>query len=125
MSTKNATAKKPSNAAYFVGGRPVKKSVASTKSPAKKPAAKKVERIAPVSADEKLVVLKSFKNVEDLPKQAQTILSTLKAKGGKLTLSTLLKFLDKALDTVQGSKRIYAFYQRRLIDEGFITTAKA
>lgn len=144
-STKSTSTK--STAKYFVNGHPATKKQAdkvdaknkieeariakkSTKSTAKKSAKKAAPKQAAAetvetslgNVHEKVIVLKSTKGIDDLPKQAQCILNTLKKSGGNVLFSEFLPKLAKCLDTVQSPKRIYMFYQRSLIDAGYITT---
>lgn len=72
-------------------------------------------------AAEKTVTLKHMpKESDKLPKQALTILETLKAHKGKLSVAQLIDAIAKKLETVQPPKRIFVFYRKRLVDGGFI-----
>ena len=64
------------------------------------------------------------KTVENrrLPKQAGIILDTLEALGGEATQEQIVDaLLDHGLATVQTPKRIYTFYRKALMQDGFIT----
>ena len=66
------------------------------------------------------------KTVENrrLPKQAGIILDTLEALGGEATQEQIVDaLLDNGLATVQTPKRIYTFYRKMMMEEGYITYA--
>lgn len=59
-----------------------------------------------------------------LPKQAGIILDTLEALGGTATQQQIVDgLIENGLATVQTPKRIYTFYRKDLMEDGFITYA--
>jgi hypothetical protein len=56
----------------------------------------------------------------DLPKQAFVICTVLKERGGSLKLADLLNASEGRIQTKQGVAKIFAFYRKKLQDEGFI-----
>lgn len=59
-----------------------------------------------------------------LPAQALVILNTIEALGGTATQSEIVgAMLENGLKTVQSPKRIYTFYRKDLMEEGYITYA--
>jgi|TARA_B100000900_G_C20579346_1_gene716784 hypothetical protein len=59
-----------------------------------------------------------------LPNQAGVILDTLEALGGEASQEQLVDaMLEQGLSTVQTPKRIYTFYRKMLMEDGFITYA--
>ena len=59
-----------------------------------------------------------------LPKQAGIILNTLEALGGTATQQQIVDgLIENGLATVQTPKRIYTFYRKDLMEDGFITYA--
>lgn len=57
---------------------------------------------------------------EKMPTQAKVILSVL-AQEGPLAKEALVAALDGKIETKQPIERIVSFYQKRLVDEGYIT----
>ena len=69
------------------------------------------------------LVTKTIEN-RRLPKQAGIILDTLEALGGEATQEQIVDaLLDHGLATVQTPKRIYTFYRKMLMEDGFIDYA--
>ena len=59
-----------------------------------------------------------------LPAQALIILNTIEALGGSATQSEIVgALLENGLKTVQSPKRIYTFYRKDLMEEGYIAYA--
>jgi hypothetical protein len=56
-----------------------------------------------------------------MPTQARAIVNVLEAAGEGLKKSDLVTACDGKIETKQDLGRIVAFYQKRLVDEGFIT----
>ena len=103
------------------------------KAPAKKTALKVVDPAgnsgipapAPKGFDGRKVKLLT-KTIENrkLPKQAGIILDTLEALGGTATQQQIVDgLIENGLATVQTPKRIYTFYRKDLMEDGFITSA--
>lgn len=67
--------------------------------------------------------LRNMKEGDRLPAQAQVILALLdKAKGKSLSQTEVISGLKgQGLKTVQTPKRIFTFYRKRLVDEGYIS----
>lgn len=112
-------------------------STKATKAPAKKTALKVVDPVgnsgipapAPKGFDGRKIKLitKTIEN-RKIPLQAQVVLSTLEALGGSATQGELVNALldpevGMGLKTVQTPKRIYDFYRKDLLEEGYITYA--
>lgn len=108
-------------------------STKATKVPAKKTALKVVDPAgnsgipapAPKGFNGRKVKLLT-KTIENrkLPKQAGIILDTLEDLGGEATQEQIVDaLLDHGLATVQTPKRIYTFYRKTLMEDGFITYA--
>lgn len=112
-------------------------STKATKAPAKKTALKVVDPAgnsgipapAPKGFDGRKIKLitKTIEN-RKIPLQAQVVLSTLEALGGSATQGELVNALldpevGMGLKTVQTPKRIYDFYRKDLLEEGYITYA--
>lgn len=112
-------------------------STKATKAPAKKTALKVVDPAgnsgipapAPKGFDGRKIKLitKTIEN-RKIPLQAQVVLSTLEALGGSATQGELVNALldpevGMGLKTVQTPKRIYDFYRKDLMEEGYITYA--
>ena len=69
------------------------------------------------------LITKAIEN-RRLPAQAVIILNTLEALGGTASQSEVVgALLDNGLKTVQSPKRIYTFYRKDLMEEGYITYA--
>jgi hypothetical protein len=66
------------------------------------------------------VKLKKMPKDTDLPKQAFVICTVLKERGGSLKLADLLNASEGRIQTKQGVAKIFAFYRKKLQDEGFI-----
>ena len=66
------------------------------------------------------LVTKAIEN-RKLPAQAVIILNTLESLGGTASQSEVVgALLDNGLKTVQSPKRIYTFYRKDLMEEGYI-----
>ena len=93
------------------------KPAAATK-PAKEAPAKK-EDAAP-KAPQTVTFKKLPKDVK-LPPQERRILEVLKESGPSMTTEDLYKALDGELPTKQPVAKVFKFYQKHMVDEGFIT----
>jgi hypothetical protein len=56
-----------------------------------------------------------------MPTQARTIVAELQSAGKPLTKTELVEACTGKIETKQPVERIVAFYQKRLVDEGYIT----
>lgn len=92
-----------------------------------KDAAPKAEKAKAAPATPKKEVVVSFKKMPPkdvkLPPQARRIVEVLKAQGPKMEKSVLLKALEGEIQTKQGVDRVFAFYQKQLTTDGYITVA--
>ena len=106
---------------------------ATTSAPAKKAALKVVDPAgnsgipapAPKGFDgRKIKLITKAIESRKLPAQALIVLNTLEALGGTATQADLVNgLLENGLKTVQSPKRIYTFYRKDLMEEGYITYA--
>ena len=95
---------------------------------AKKAKAKKVKSNSGggkrASENSLYVLKKEPKEDEKMPSQMKGIIACLKKGGGEIVRSTLVERLPSYLKTKQDAGRILQFYQKRLIDGGFMTVKK-
>lgn len=96
-----------------------KKNSTSKKS-TKKSTKKATKRNVPATQTRTIVLKKKAFEKDELPEQVNTILVTIKAKGGKVEASDLFVALEKKLETKQPVKAVFAHYQQRLIEDGYI-----
>ncbi len=60
---------------------------------------------------------------DQLPKQARGILATLQKLGGRATVQDLIAAMPEFVQTIQKHSRIFEFYRKRLLSEGYIKLA--
>jgi hypothetical protein len=122
--TNNATTTKAAGhkAAKKTAGKKADKKAAKkaapkgkTKEQRKKEAEERKSRL-----ESQIVHLKKMPSEDDLPLQAYQICKVLKAKGGKMVVSTLVANLEGVVKTKQSLMSIWSFYRARLIDKGFV-----
>lgn len=73
------------------------------------------------NSDTSVVTLKLVPDSGDkLPPQMKEILFCLDDNGGKQTIGCLMPLLEENLSTKQSAKKVWKYYKKRMVEDGWI-----